>query len=137
MHAVNLARVPTFAAVMAISFAIARRSPVLPRATALRCVLIGVLFRGERYGLLSSVRHIPAELAMLIMYAGPPMIAVAGRLNGTVPFTPDRLFAILAALLPGQRMSVVQLFGGALVIGAVRLVQLSLRVPVRGLNSTR
>lgn len=38
---------------------------------------------------------------------------------------------VLAALLLGQRMSGMQIFGGALVIGAVLLVQLSLRVPVR------
>ena len=262
VHGVNLARVLTFAAVMAITLAVARMSPVLPRATALRCVLIGVLFCGELYGLLSSVKYIPVGIAMLIMYTYPLMIAVAGWMTGAESFTLDRLFAILAAfaglalalhtpdaeidwrgvawavftaasfsavliasertmrgvdrrvlmlyltstaavivgvvsatvvslewprtdqgwtllaastglyvvastllfiaikmigpfrtaiidnsapiwaialsaLLLGQRMSVVQLFGGALVIGAVLLVQFSLRVPVRRLESTR
>ena len=97
VHAVNLARVLTFATVMAITLAIGRISPVLPPASALRCVLIGVLFCGELYGLLSSIRYIPVGLAMLIMYTYPLMIAVAGWLTGAEPFTLDRLFAILAA----------------------------------------
>ena len=97
VHAVNLTRVLTLAAVMAITLAIARMSPALPPRTALRCVLIGVLFCGEIYGLLSSVKYIPVGLAMLIMYTYPLMIAVAGWLTGAEPFTLDRLFAILAA----------------------------------------
>ena len=97
VHAVNLSRVLTLAAVMAITLAIARMSPALPPRVALRCVLIGVLFCGEIYGLLSSVKYIPVGLAMLIMYTYPLMIAVAGWLTGAEPFTLDRLFAILAA----------------------------------------
>ena len=97
VHAVNLSRVLTLAAVMAITLAIARMSPALPPRVALRCVLIGVLFCGEIYGLLSSVKYIPVGLAMLIMYTYPLMIAVVGWLTGAEPFTLDRLFAILAA----------------------------------------
>ena len=97
VHAVNLTRVLTLAAVMAITLAIARMSPALPPRVALRCVLIGVLFCSEIYGLLSSVKYIPVGLAMLIMYTYPLMIAVAGWLTGAEPFTLDRLFAILAA----------------------------------------
>ena len=262
VHAVNLTRVLTLASVMAITLAIARMSPALPPRTALRCVLIGVLFCAEIYGLLSSVKYIPVGLAMLIMYTYPLMIAVVGWLTGAESFTLDRLFAILAAfaglalalhaphadidwrgvawavftavvfsavlivsgrtmrgvdrrilmlyltstavvivgavslalvplewprtdhgwtllavstglyvlattllftavkmigpmrtaiidnsapvwaivlgaLLLGERLSMVQLFGGALVIGAVLLVQLSLRVPVRAANPPR
>ena len=97
VHAVNLTRVLTLASVMAITLAIARMSPALPPRTALRCVLIGVLFCAEIYGLLSSVKYIPVGLAMLIMYTYPLMIAVVGWLTGAEPFTLDRLFAILAA----------------------------------------
>ena len=97
VHAVNLSRVLTLAAVMAITLAIARMSPALPPRVALRCVLIGLLFCSEIYGLLSSVKYIPVGLAMLIMYTYPLMIAVAGWLTGAEPFTLDRLFAILAA----------------------------------------
>ena len=97
VHAVQLTRVLTLAAVMALTLAMARMSPLLPPRTALRCMLIGVLFCGEIYGLLSSVKYIPVGLAMLIMYTYPLMIAVAGWLTGTEPFTVDRLFAILAA----------------------------------------
>ena len=97
VHAVNLSRVLTLAAVMAITLAIARMSPALPPRVALRCVLIGLLFCGEIYGLLSSVKYIPVGLAMLIMYTYPLMIAVVGWLTGAEPFTLDRLFAILAA----------------------------------------
>ena len=97
VHAVNLSRVLTFAVVMALILAVRRMSPVLPPGQALRCVLVGVLFCGELYGLLSSVRYIPVGLAMLIMYTYPLMIAIAGWLTGTESFTADRLFAILAA----------------------------------------
>ena len=97
VHAVNLTRVLTLASVMAITLAIARMSPALPPRTALRCVLIGVLFCAEIYGLLSSVKYIPVGLAMLIMYTYPLMIAVVGWLTGAESFTLDRLFAILAA----------------------------------------
>ena len=97
VHAVNLTRVLTLASVMAITLAIARVSPALPLRTALRCVLIGVLFCAEIYGLLSSVKYIPVGLAMLIMYTYPLMIAVVGWLTGAEPFTLDRLFATLAA----------------------------------------
>ena len=44
---------------------------------------------------------------------------------------------VLAALLLGQRLHAAQLFGGALVIGAVLLVQFSLRVPVRAVDPRR
>ena len=97
VHAVNLTRVLTLATVMALTLAIGRMSPALPPRVALRCVLIGLLFCGEIYGLLSSVRYIPVGLAMLIMYTYPLMIAIAGWLTGTESFTLDRLFAILAA----------------------------------------
>ena len=97
VHAVNLTRVLTLAAVMTLTLAIARMSPVLPPRVALRCVLIGLLFCGEIYGLLSSVRYIPVGLAMLIMYTYPLMIAIVGWATGTESFTLDRLFAILAA----------------------------------------
>lgn len=97
VHAVNLSRVLTLAAVMALTLAIGRMSPALPPRVALRCVLIGLLFCGELYGLLSSVKYIPVGLAMLIMYTYPLMIAIAGWLTGAESFTLDRLFAILAA----------------------------------------
>ena len=97
VHAVNLSRVLTFAAVMALILAIRRMSPVLPPRQALQCVLVGLLFCGELYGLLSSVRYIPVGLALLIMYTYPLMIAIAGWVSGTESFTVDRLLAILAA----------------------------------------
>ena len=97
VHTVNLTRVLSLAAVMALTLAIGRMSPVLPPRMALRCVLIGLLFCGEIYGLLSSVKYIPVGLAMLIMYTYPLMIAIAGWLTGTESFSLDRLFAILAA----------------------------------------
>ena len=97
VHAVNLSRVLTFAAVMALTLAIRRMSPVLPPGQAVQCVLVGLLFCGELYGLLSSVRYIPVGLAMLIMYTYPLMIAVAGWVTGDESFTADRLLAILAA----------------------------------------
>ena len=97
VHAVNLSRVLVFAAVMALTVAIRRMSPVLPPRQALQCVLIGLLFCAELYGLLSSVRYIPVGLAMLIMYTYPLMIAIAGWVSGTESFTVDRLLAILAA----------------------------------------
>ena len=97
VHAVNLARVLSFAVVMALTLAIRRISPVLPPGQAFQCVLVGLLFCGEIYCLLSSVRYIPVGLAMIIMYTYPLMIAVAGWLSGTEPFTVDRLLAILAA----------------------------------------
>ena len=96
-RAVNLSRVLAFAAVMALTLTIARMSPVLPPRTALQCVLVGLLFCGELYGLLASIRYIPVGLAMLIMYTYPLLVAVAGWLTGTESFTLDRLFAILAA----------------------------------------
>ena len=58
VHAVNLSRVLAFAAVMALTLAIRRISPVLPPRQALQCVLVGLLFCAELYGLLSSVRYI-------------------------------------------------------------------------------
>ena len=97
VHAVNLSRVLAFAAVMALTLAIRRISPVLPPRQAFQCVLVGLLFCGELYGLLSSVRYIPVGLAMIIMYTYPLMIAVAGWVSGTESFTVDRLLAILAA----------------------------------------
>ena len=97
VHAVNLSRVVAFAAVMGLTLAIRRMSPVLPPRQTLQCVLIGVLFCGEIYGLLSSVRYIPVGLAMLIMYTYPLMIAVVGWVSGTESFTVGRLLAILTA----------------------------------------
>ena len=97
VHAVNLSRVLTFAAVMSLILAIRRISPVLPPRQAFQCVLVGLLFCGELYGLLSSVSYIPVGLAMIIMYTYPLMIAIAGWLSGTESFTVDRLLAILAA----------------------------------------
>ena len=97
VHAVNLSRVLAFAAVMALTLGIARISPVLPRRAVLQCVLVGLLFCGELYGLLASIRYIPVGLAMLIMYTYPLLVAAAGWLTGTESFTLDRLLAILAA----------------------------------------
>ena len=97
VHALNLTRMSALAAVMALTLALARMSPALPPRTALRCVLIGLLFCGQIYGLLSSVAYIPVGLALLIMYTYPLLIAVAGWLTGTESFTLDRLFAMLAA----------------------------------------
>ena len=96
VHAVNLTRVLTLAAVMALTLAIGRMSPALPPRVALRCVLIGLLFCGELYGVLSTVKYIPVGLAMLILYTYPLMIAIAGWLTGTESFTRNRLFATLA-----------------------------------------
>ena len=97
VHAVNLSRVLTFAAAMALVLAIRRISPVLPPGQAFQCVLVGLLFCAELYGLLSSIRYIPVGLAMLIMYTYPLMIAIAGWCSGDESFTLDRLLAILAA----------------------------------------
>ena len=97
VHAVNLSRVLAFAAVMALTLGIARISPVLPTRAVLQCVLVGLLFCGELYGLLASIRYIPVGLAMLIMYTYPLLVAAAGWLTGTESFTLDRLLAILAA----------------------------------------
>ena len=97
VHAVNLSRVLAFAAVMALTLGIARISPALPPRAALQCVLVGLLFCGEVYGLLASIRYIPVGLAMLIMYTYPLLVAAAGWLTGTESFTLDRLLAILAA----------------------------------------
>lgn len=44
---------------------------------------------------------------------------------------------LLAALLFGELLSPAQLFGGALVVGAVLLVQVSLHVPVRATKGIR
>ena len=97
VHAVNLSRVLAFAAIMGLALAVQRVSPILPPRQALRCVVVGVLFCADLYGLLSSIRYIPVGLAILIMYTYPLMVAVAGWLMGTESFTLDRLFAILAA----------------------------------------
>ena len=97
VHAVNLSRVLTFAAVMALILAMRRISPILPPRQAFQCILVGLLFCAELYGLLSSVRYIPVGLAMLIMYTYPLMIAIAGWVSGTESFSVDRLLAILAA----------------------------------------
>ena len=68
-------------------------------------------------------------LASTLLYAAIKMI---GPFRTAIIDNSAPVWAIvLAALLLGQRMNAVQLFGGALVIGAVLLVQLSLRVPVR------
>ena len=99
VHAVNLSRVLAFAAVMALTLGIARISPALPPRAALQCVLVGLLFCGELYGLLASIRYIPVGLAMLIMYTYPLLVAAAGWLTGTESFTLDRLLAILAAFV--------------------------------------
>ncbi len=97
VHAVNLSRVLAFAAIMGLALAVQRVSPILPPRQALQCVVVGVLFCADLYGLLSSIRYIPVGLAILIMYTYPLMVAVAGWLMGTESFTLDRLFAILAA----------------------------------------
>ena len=47
------------------------------------------------------------------------------------------LAIVLAALLLGQRLHAAQLFGDALVIGAVLLVQFSLRAQVRAVDPRR
>ena len=97
VHAVNLARALAFAGVVALILAMRRVSPVLaPRAT-LRCVLVGLLFCGELYGLVASIQYIPVGLAVLIMYTYPLIVAVSGWISGAESFTLDRLLAILAA----------------------------------------
>ena len=97
VHAVNLSRTLLFAAVIALSLTIARISPVLPPRAALQCVLVGLLFCGELYGLLASIRYIPVGLAILVMYTYPLLVAALGWLSGAEPFTLDRLLAVLAA----------------------------------------
>ena len=68
-------------------------------------------------------------IASTLLYAAIKMI---GPFRTAIIDNSAPVWAIvLAALLLGQRLNAVQLFGGALVIGAVLLVQLSLRVPVR------
>ena len=74
-------------------------------------------------------------LASSLLFAAVKMI---GPLRTAIIDNSAPIWAIiLAALLLGQRMNAVQLFGGALVIGAVLLVQISLRVPVRASKPTR
>ena len=97
VHAVNLSRALAFAGVVALILALRRVSPVLPPRATLRCMLVGLLFCGELYGLVASIQYIPVGLAVLIMYTYPLMVAASGWLSGTEPFTVDRLLAILAA----------------------------------------
>ena len=97
VHAVNLARALAFAGVVALILALRRVSPALPPRDTLRCVLVGLLFCGELYGLVASIQYIPVGLAVLIMYTYPLMVATFGWLSGAESFTLDRLLAILAA----------------------------------------
>ena len=97
VHAVNLSRALAFAGVVALTLALRRVSPALPPRDTVRCVLVGLLFCGELYGLVASIQYIPVGLAVLIMYTYPLMVAVCGWLGGTESFTLDRLLAILAA----------------------------------------
>ena len=74
-------------------------------------------------------------LATILLFTAVKMI---GPLRTAIIDNSAPVWAILlAALLLGERLSPVQLFGGALVIGAVLLVQLSLRVPVRATDTLR
>ena len=74
-------------------------------------------------------------LATILLFTAVKMI---GPLRTAIIDNSAPVWAILlAALLLHERLSGVQLFGGALVIGAVLLVQLSLRVPVRATNAPR
>ena len=74
-------------------------------------------------------------LATILLFTAVKMI---GALRTAIIDNSAPVWAILlASLLLGERLSPVQLFGGALVIGAVLLVQLSLRVPVRATNAPR
>lgn len=74
-------------------------------------------------------------VATILLFTAVNMI---GALRTAIIDNSSPVWAIaLAAVLLGQHMSAAQLFGGALVIGAVLLVQLSLRVPVRTANPTR
>ena len=97
VHAVNLSRALAFAGVVALILTLRRESPALPPRAAMRCVLVGLLFCGELYGLVASIQYIPVGLAVLIMYTYPLMVAISGWLSGAEPFTLDRLLAILAA----------------------------------------
>ena len=97
VHAVNLSRALAFAGVVAFTLALRRVSPALPPRDTVRCMLVGLLFCGELYGLVASIQYIPVGLAVLIMYTYPLMVASCGWLSGTEPFTLDRLLAILAA----------------------------------------
>ncbi len=97
VHAVNLSRALAFAGVVALILALRRVSPALPPRSTLQCVLVGLLFCGELYGLVASIQYIPVGLAVLIMYTYPLMVAVSGWLRGTESFTLDRLLAVLAA----------------------------------------
>ena len=74
-------------------------------------------------------------LASTLLYAAVKMI---GPFRTAIIDNSAPVWAIvLAALLLGQRLNAVQLFGGALVIGAVLLVQVSLRVPERAARTRR
>ena len=74
-------------------------------------------------------------IASTLLYAAIKMI---GPFRTAIIDNSAPVWAIvLAALLLGQRLNAAQLFGGALVIGAVLLVQLSLRVPVSAAGPRR
>ena len=74
-------------------------------------------------------------LATILLFTAVKMI---GALRTAIIDNSAPVWAILlATLLLGERLSPVQLFGGGLVIGAVLLVQLSLRVPVRTVKALK
>ena len=88
-------------------------SPVWPRT-------------GQGWTLLAATTGL-SVVATILLFTAVNMI---GALRTAVIDNGSSVWGIaLAAVLLGQRMSAAQLFGGALVIGAVLLVQISLRVP--------
>lgn len=97
VHAVNLSRALCFAAAAALILAARRISPALPPRAAASCMLVGLLFTGEVYGLVASIQYIPVGLSVLIMYTYPLFVAACGWLSGAEAFTLDRLLAMLAA----------------------------------------
>lgn len=97
VHAVNLSRALCFAAAAALILAARRVSPALPPRAAGACMLVGLLFTGEVYGLVASIQYIPVGLSVLIMYTYPLIVAAYGWLSGAEAFTLDRLLALLAA----------------------------------------
>ena len=81
---------------------------------------------------LSSLFYVLATVFLFaaIRLIGPLRTAIID--NGSPVWT-----VLLAALLFGELLSPAQLFGGALVVGAVLLVQVSLHVPVRATKGIR
>ena len=97
VHAVNLSRALFFAGATAFILAARRISPALPPRATAACILVGLLFCGEVYGLVASIQYIPVGLSVLIMYTYPLVVAAFGWLSGAEAFTLDRLLAMLAA----------------------------------------